>query len=100
MAGPILLREEAADLRIPARRITKDCENSKPVFRSFIASFDVASYNGAYSDGRLPEYDPSLFLIHAPFTYPPFLISIIYCIFTKRFYTLLKYTYCNRTDNS
>ncbi|MDE7119706.1 MAG: hypothetical protein K2O10_03775 [Muribaculaceae bacterium] len=29
----------------PARRITKSGENSNPVIRSFIASFDVASYN-------------------------------------------------------
>lgn len=55
MAGPILLREDAANPSgFPARRITKDCENSKPVFRSFIASFDVASYNRTTPDGLNP----------------------------------------------
>ncbi len=38
MAGPNLLREV-----VHTRRITKDGERSNPVYRSFIASFDVAS---------------------------------------------------------
>ena len=55
MAGPILLREDAANPSgFPARRITKDGENSNPVFRSFIASFDVASYNRTTPDGLNP----------------------------------------------
>ncbi len=35
---------EAHTVMFCARRITTDVENSNPVIRSFIASFDVASY--------------------------------------------------------
>ncbi len=45
MAGPVSSPEESSlSFGITARRITKACETSNPVIRSFIASFDVASY--------------------------------------------------------
>ena len=48
MAGPALLE---GVLNFQPRRITKVGERSNPVFRSFIASFDVAFYNVPFHSG-------------------------------------------------